>query len=98
VITVSTVDLLQLEFSVPSSPPSSDVILHILLDDTEIFTTGPIGSVSGNYTTDLIDLSAYVSQGTYKLTISPEGIPGGGNEGYLYAWGGTLIVNTDIYP
>jgi hypothetical protein len=97
-VTVQTVDLLQFEFSVPSDQPSSNVILHILLDGVEIYTSDPIGASGGRYTTHLIDLSPYVSQGTYNLTVSPEGVPGGGNEGWLYAWGGTLVVRTNIYP
>ncbi len=79
IITVRTVDLLQFEFSVPSDVPSSDVILHILWDDVEIYTSDPIGGAGGRYTTNLIDLSPYVSQGVHKLTISPEGVFGGGN-------------------
>jgi hypothetical protein len=97
-VTVQTVDLLRMQFSVPSEPPPSDVILHILWDGAEIYTSGPIGSVSGQYATGVIDLSQHASQGAHELTISPEGVFGGTNEGYLYAWGGTLIVTTNRYP
>jgi hypothetical protein len=95
-ITVQTVDLLEISISVPSS--SSGLFFHILLDDSEIYVTESVGSISNEYTTGFIDLSPYISRGVYRLTISPEGVFGSGNVGYLSSWGGTLIVRTNVYP
>ncbi len=93
---VRTVDFLQIEYS--QTKGCSDIFFHILLDDVPVRTTEHVGPVSGNYTTGLIDLSPYISQGRHMLTISPEGVVGGCNTaGWLYSWGGGLIVHTNEY-
>ena len=94
--TVQTVDLLEISISIPSG--SSGLFFHIYLDNAEIDVTESLGSISNKYTTGFIDLSPNISRGVYKLTISPEGISGSGNLGYLSAWGGTLIIRTNVYP
>lgn len=94
IVDVRTVDLLRIEVSIP--PTDNEVIFHILLDDIEVYTTPRLGLV--RFTSGLIDLSPHISQGTYKLTISPEGILGGSNVGTLWIYGATLHVETNMYP
>jgi hypothetical protein len=91
---VRTVDLLQVEVSIPLS--DNEIVFHILLDDVEVYTTARLGLVRS--TSGSIDLSPYVSPGAHKLTISPEGILGGGNVGTLWVYGATLHVETNLYP
>jgi hypothetical protein len=96
-INVRTVSLLRMEFSL-SPTGCSDVYLHVLLDGTEIRTIGPIGPDRGIFATGSIDLSPYISGGQHILTISPEGITGGCNSGFLESWAGDLTVYTNEYP
>jgi hypothetical protein len=93
-LNVDTVDLLQIEIKIPLT--DNEVIFHVLLDDVEVYTTERMGLVRA--TSDLIDLSSFISRGTHKLTISPEGIFGGSNVGTLWIYGATLIVHTNAYP
>ena len=97
-INIISVNLLKVEMSAEGYNYSSDLFVHVLLDGVEIMTSKPIGPNSGRQTTGLIDLSQFISQGEHTLTISPEGVPGGGNIGELWAWGGDLIVYTNRYP
>jgi hypothetical protein len=95
-ISVRTVDFLQIEYS--QTKGCSDAFFHILLDNVPVYTTEHFGPISGNYTTGLIDLSPYISQGRHVLTLSPEGVVGGCNSGTLGSWGGDLIIHTNEYP
>jgi hypothetical protein len=97
-INIISVNLLKVEMSAEGYSYSSDLFVHVLLDGVEIMTSKPIGPNSGRQTTGLMDLSQFISQGEHTLTISPEGVPGGGNIGELWAWGGDLIVHTNKYP
>lgn len=96
-INVRTVSLLRMEFSL-SPTGCSDVYLHVLLDGTEIRTIGPIGPGRGIFASGSIDLSPYISGDQHILTISPEGVAGGCNSGFLESWAGDLIVYTNEYP
>ena len=96
---VETVDVLQIEFNMESDRSAcSDLFLHILWDNVEIYTTEPVGPVSGTITTGPLDLSSLISKGRHILTISPEGLAGGCNTGALPRWVGKLIVHTNAYP
>jgi hypothetical protein len=96
---VKTVDVLKIEFNMESDRSAcSDLFLHILWDNVEIYTTEPVGPVSGTITTGPLDLSSLISQGRHTLTVSPEGIAGGCNTGALPRWVGKLIVHTNAYP
>jgi hypothetical protein len=88
----------------------SDVRLHILIDNSTVFTTDWLG-YQGRVPalpldTGLINLGP-VTPGLHTLTLSPEGRVSGCNQGLLWGWGGTLKITTipvqsaitvDIYP
>ena len=76
----------------------SDIVLHILWDGVEIYSTERIGPVSGKYTTGSLDLSPLISRGAHTLTLSPEGVVGGCNSGTLGGWAGKLTVHTSADP
>jgi hypothetical protein len=97
-INIISVNLLQVEVSAEGYNYSSDLLVHVLLDGVEIMTSKPIGPNRGRERTGLMDLSQFISPGEYTLTISPEGLPGNGNLGELWAWGADLIVYTNKYP
>jgi hypothetical protein len=99
VIDVTTVNLLQVNYSTATDLMAcSDIVLHILWDGVELYSTDRIGPISGRLTTGSIDLSLFVTRGTHTLTISPEGIVGGCNSGTLGGWAGNLIVHTNEFP
>jgi hypothetical protein len=98
-VSVDTIDVLQIEFNMEKDLMAcSDLFLHVLWDNVEIYLTHPIGPASGTDTTGSIDLSSLISQGRHILTISPEGIAGGCNAGGLPSWMGKLIVHVSSYP
>lgn len=98
-IPVETVGVLRVEFSAATDLLAcSDIVLHILWDDVEIYSTDRIGPVSGHYTTGSVDLGPFISRGEHTLTLSPEGVLGGCNSGTLGGWAGKLIVHTSEYP
>jgi len=98
-VSVDTIDVLQIEFNMERDLMAcSDLFLHVLWDNVEIYMTDPIGPASGTETTGSIDLSSLISQGRHMLTISPEGIAGGCNAGGLPSWMGKLIVHVSSYP
>ncbi len=76
----------------------SDIVLHILWDGVEIYSTERVGPGTGRYTTGSLDLSPLISRGTHTLTLSPEGVVGGCNSGTLGGWAGKLIVHTSLAP
>ena len=76
----------------------SDIVLHILWDGVEIYSTDRIGPVSGRLTTGSVDLGPLISRGAHTLTLSPEGVVGGCNTGALGGWAGKLIVHTSAFP
>jgi hypothetical protein len=95
-IAITTVGMLQIEYSV-GSLACSDIYLHILLDNSEIYTSDEVGPVIDRNTTGLINLGP--QKGNHKLTLSPEGIfDDSCNVGTLTSWGGTLTVYTSRYP
>jgi hypothetical protein len=98
-ISVKTIDVLQIEFNMASDLIAcSDLFLHVLWDNVEIYVTHPIGPLTGTDTTGSINLSSLISKGRHMLTISPEGIAGGCNAGGLPSWMGKLIVHINSYP
>jgi hypothetical protein len=98
-VSVKTIDVLQIEFNMASDLMAcSDLFLHVLWDNVEIYVTHPIGPVTGTDTTGSINLSSLISKGRHMLTISPEGIAGGCNAGGLPSWMGKLIVHINSYP
>jgi hypothetical protein len=98
-VSVETIDVLQIEFDMASDLIAcSDLFLHVLWDNVEIYVTHPIGPLTGKDTTGSINLSSHISQGRHMLTISPEGIAGGCNAGGLPSWMGKLIVHVSSYP
>lgn len=98
-VSVETIDVLQIEFNMEKSLMAcSDLFLHVLWDNVEIYLTHPIGPVTGTDTTGSIDLSSLISKGRHILTISPEGIAGGCNAGGLPSWMGKLIVHVTSFP
>jgi len=98
-ITVDTIGVLRMEYTVTIA--CSDIFLHVIVDDSEIFTTDHLGPISEQYTTGLIDLGP-LKKGKHKLTLSPEGVSnnddGSCNFGTLGSWGGTLTVYTSEFP
>jgi hypothetical protein len=98
-IPVETVGVLRIEFSAATDRLAcSDIVLHILWDDVEIYSTERIGPVSGRLTTGSVDLGPLISRGSHTLTLSPEGVVGGCNTGALGGWAGQLIVHTSAFP
>ena len=98
-IPVETVGVLRIEFSAATDRLAcSDMVLHILWDDVEIYSTDRIGPVSGRLTTGSVDLGPLISRGSHTLTLSPEGVVGGCNTGALGGWAGQLIVHTSALP
>jgi hypothetical protein len=98
-IPVETVGVLRIEFSAATDRLAcSDMVLHILWDGVEIYSTDRIGPVSGRLTTGSVDLGPLISRGSHTLTLSPEGVVGGCNTGALGGWAGQLIVHTSAFP
>jgi hypothetical protein len=86
----TTTGVLQLQFHLQNA--CSDIRLHVLLDQEELYTTGFFGATSGVVTSGLIDLSP-VPSGKHVLVLRPEGQISGCNTGTLIHWVGTLVVN-----
>lgn len=98
-ITVDTIGVLRIEYNVTQA--CSDIFLHVIVDDSEVFTTDHIGPISGQFATGLIDLGP-LKKGKHKLTLSPEGVSNNDdglcNYGTLGSWGGPLTVYTSEFP
>lgn len=85
------------EYFVPVSiePHCSDVKLHIFLDDIKLGETDWLGYKDRQdglpLKTGVIAIEN-ISPGKRMLKLIPEGRKGGCNEGYIAAWGGTIIT------
>jgi len=98
-VSVETDGVLKIELSTESDRSAcSDIFLHVMWDNKEIYKTGSVGPISGQRNTGRIDLSSLISPGSHTLAISPEGIKGGCNTGALSRWIGKLTVQTSVAP
>lgn len=98
-IPIKTNGVLRISFNAASDVLAcSDVVLHILWDGVEIYTTDQIGPGTGKHSTGPLDLSSLITRGTHTLTLSPEGVVGGCNSGTLGGWAGKLTVHTGAEP
>jgi len=93
-VALTTTSVLGMRYDV-SSLHCSDIKLHLLVDNQEVYVTGFMGPLSGVMTTGFLDLGP-VSSGNHSLTLSPEGRIGGCNTGTLHRWLGTLVVNVSV--
>lgn len=98
-IQIKTDGVLRISYNAASDVLAcSDIILHVLWDGVEIYTTEQIGPGSGKHSTGPLDLTPLITRGTHTLTLSPEGIVGGCNSGTLGGWAGKLMVHTSALP
>jgi hypothetical protein len=98
-IPVETDGVLRIAYSAATDVLAcSDIVLHILWDGVEIYSTDRIGPVSGRSNTGSVDLGPLITRGDHTLTLSPEGVVGGCNSGTLGGWAGKLIVHTSTSP
>ena len=98
-VSVETGGVLKIELSTESDRSAcSDIYLHVMWDNKEIYKSGSVGPISGQRNTGSIDLSSLISPGSHTLKISPEGIKGGCNTGALSRWMGKLTVHTSVAP
>ena len=95
-VVLTTTEVLRMQYFV-SPLHCSDVRLHILVDDQEVFLTEFMGPLGGVMTTGVLDLGP-ISSGNHSLTLAPEGKTGGCNTGTLHRWHGTLVVNVSEPP
>ena len=98
-VNVITAGLLEMQYNVRGH--CSDLRLHILIDNSPVFTTDWLG-YQGRVPalpldTGLLNLGP-VTSGQHTLTLSPEGRVSGCNIGVLRSWAGTLEVTTSEIP
>jgi hypothetical protein len=86
-VPVSTLGGLKVEF-IASRGHCSSIIIHLLVDGVERFTSGPLGA---DQSTGVQDVGP-VSPGSHVIGLQAEGITGGCNTGFLESWAGTLKV------
>lgn len=89
-VPVSTAGLLQAQFISNGVGTCSDVLIHFLVDGSEVAATGFV-AIGGS--SAVLNLGP-VSSGQHVLGLQAEGRVGGCNSGTLGSWAGTAAITT----
>jgi len=90
-VTVTTTNLLQVQFVSSAPLACSDVRIHLFVDGTEITVTGFVAPAGSSGFFNLGPVTA----GSHVLGFQAEGQVGGCNVGTLASWAGTIQVMTN---
>lgn len=93
IVTVRTDGALVVDFTA-SPGHCSSVIVHILVDGTEVYVSGELAAGASTGAQDLGPVSA----GQHEVAIRGEGVVGGCNSGGVSSWSGSLSIALSALP